>query len=132
MKISKGMIDNYLHYITHCHTFDGVYPDNLSEYSGRISKISQSLEWHNDSEPFKLALDYFLCHPEIDLENVSYPFTMEDDQLRDVIRYMKKLIWDEDGFDCEKVNSVELVNTTVDDWWKMRKQQGLHPEHPQS
>ena len=120
MKISKGMIDNYLHFITHDHRLDGVFPEELAEYDGLIDDIEQSLENHKDKESFKLALDYYLCHPEIDLEDVSSPFIMEDDLMRKIITYMKKLIWNEDKVDCERVGNVEIVNTNKFEWWRSR------------
>ncbi len=128
MELSKGMIANYMHYITNDHILDGVFPEEVEEYENLIATIDKSLKWHNDIEPFRLAMNYYLCHPEIDLEDLfSYPFTMEDELLRKVIKHMMKIIWNQDEVNCDEVKSVVIINTTVDEWWAIRKEQGLHP-----
>jgi hypothetical protein len=130
MEISLGMIRDRLHLITNDYVLDGVFPEEVEKYNDLISEIKQYVAWDNDTEPFRLAMNYYLCHPEIDLEDLfSYPFTMEDDLLRKVIRHMMKIIWNQDGVNCEEVKSIVIVNTTVDEWWEMRKEQGLHPSN---
>ncbi len=128
MKVSFGMIKDYVHLITNDYILDGVFPEEVEEYNDLITEIKQYIEWRNDTEPFRLAMNYYLCHPKIDLEDLfSYPFTMEDELLRKIIKHMMKIIWNQDEVNCEEVKDIEIENTSKFEWWDMRKQQGLHP-----
>jgi hypothetical protein len=129
MDISKGMIDNYLEYVTFG-WFDNesVPATSLDEYHPRVVKLAQSAKRHNDLELLRLGLDYLLCHPEIDLDGHGGYYSWDDGDVREIIHYIRRTVWPNlPSIDPMEVKDVKLVPMSLFDWWDMRKAQGLHP-----
>jgi hypothetical protein len=129
MEISNGMLNHYLDYVTIGWFDDHDIPaDDLGEYHQRIVKLERSAKRRNDLNPLRLGLDYLLCHPEIDLEAHGGRYGWDDEEVRDIIRYIRRTIWpDLPPVNPDEVKDVKLVYTSRFDWWDMRKAQGLHP-----
>ena len=124
IEISRGMIDHYLCFIT-----DGWFdndPDEpaeeLTKYYEYVIRIKQDAVNRNDLEYFRLGIEYLLCHPEISLENHGNVYGWDDDEVREIIVYIRSVIWSDNlDINCEEVKDVQLVNTNRFDWWEMRK-----------
>jgi hypothetical protein len=129
MEISKDLIDHYLEDITLCWFNDHEVPaESLDEYYNLTSGIKQGAIRRNDLNILRLGLDYLLCHPEIDLEAHGSRYGWDDEEVRDIIRYIRRTIWpDLPPVNPDEVKDVKLVYTSRFDWWDMRKAQGLHP-----
>jgi hypothetical protein len=129
MEISKDFIDHYLEDITLCWFNDHEVPaESLDEYYNLTSGIKQGAIRRNDLNILRLGLDYLLCHPEIDLEAHGSRYGWDDEEVRDIIRYIRRTIWpDLPPVNPDEVKDVKLVYTSRFDWWDMRKAQGLHP-----
>jgi hypothetical protein len=122
MKISKDVIDYYLECIT-LHWFND-HDDparNMSEYYDRVVNIKLMASQHNDLEILRLGLDYLLCHPEISLEAHSSSYGWDDDEVRDIIRYIRTIIWP-DALEVNNngVKDIHLTNQSRFNWWKNR------------
>jgi hypothetical protein len=129
MNISKGMLDHYLGYVTgHWFNDHDTPPDNINEYRSAVADIELDAARRNDFDPLRLGLDYLLCHPEIDLEDHGSCYPFLDEEVREIIRYIRRTIWPElPPVNPDEVKDVKLVYTSRFDWWDMRKAQGLHP-----
>jgi hypothetical protein len=129
MEVGMGMLNHYLNNIT-LGWFDneGVPPDSVEEYLPLVQEIKRDATRRNDLEPLRLGLDYLLCHPEIDLEGHGGYYGWDDEEVRDIIRYIRRTIWpDLPPVNPDEVKDVKLVYMSRFDWWDMRKAQGLHP-----
>ena len=70
MKISKGMLDHYIEYVTSYYILDHDVPaDELSDYYDCVLRIKSQAIKHQDLEPLRLGINYLRCHPEINVEN---------------------------------------------------------------
>lgn len=122
MEISNGMLNHYLEDITFgWFGRNELPPDDINEYHDRVLQIKADAAHHNDLEPLRLGLDYLLCNPRISLEDHGgrYPFT--DEEVRDIIRYIRATIYpDATPLNCEEVKDVELVYTSRFEWWDSR------------
>jgi hypothetical protein len=132
MEISTGMVAHYLIHVTgYISELDGCEPEDISEYYDSIMDMKIGADRHNDLEPLQLAIEYLLTHPEIDstkfLSGIHYNYTQE--QSIELLSYIRKILWpDLPAPKTEKVLDVNLVPMPTFDWWKMRTDQGLHPD----
>jgi hypothetical protein len=129
MELSNDMIDHYLDYITVGWFNDHeISADDLYEYAERLEIIKYDATRRNDLQVLRLGIDYLLCHPEIDLEGHGGVYGWDDEEVREIIRYIRRTIWpDLPPVNPDEVKDVKLVYTSRFDWWDMRKAQGLHP-----
>jgi hypothetical protein len=128
MEISKGMVDYYLGKIT-IHWFDtnDLPAENLEDYYEKAKYIEDIAVENNDLKPLKIGFDYFLCNKELDLEDHGYSYSWTDQEVRDIIKYLISIIYQNHLTDCDCLKNHHLLNTTINDWWEMRREQGLHP-----
>ena len=122
MKISRGMLNHYIGYVTDWYISDHNVPaDKLSEYHYYVLKIKEQAIKHEDLEPLRLGINYLLCHSEIDLENHGGMYPWDDDEVREILMYIRSVIW-RNAFEinCKEVKDINLTNTTDIDWWKKR------------
>jgi hypothetical protein len=129
MELSSDMLDHYLGYVTlHWFNRHELPADSLNEYDSLISEIKSDAMRYNDLNPLRLGLDYLLCHSEIDLDAHGGRYGWDDEEVREIIRYIRRTIWPElPPVNPDEVKDVKLVYTSRFDWWDMRKAQGLHP-----
>ena len=122
MKISKGMLDHYIEYITSYYILDhDEIPDELDDCYSYVIRIKAQATKYQDLEPLRLGINYLLCHPEINLDNHGGAYTWDDEEVREILHYIRSIVWPNfPKVDCEEVRNVELTNTTNTHWWKTR------------
>lgn len=125
MEVSNSLFDYYLSMVT-VGFFDDheVPPDDLNEYR----EIIEAMKWwairFDELELLKTVFDYYLCYPEISLEDQGgrYPYTDKD--IREIICYARSVIWpDNPPIDDEAVKNVKFVDEPLYDWRKRRNEQ---------
>jgi hypothetical protein len=128
MKISRGMIDHYLRFITDG-WFDAedVPATDVTAYQELAKDIERSARRRNDIEPLLAGFDYLLAHPEISLEGHGNIYGWDDDEVRVIIRYLLSIIKPSPMSSKSDMSEVTLVPMSREAWWDMRKAQGLHP-----
>lgn len=132
MELSRGMIDYYLGKIT-IHWFDShdLPADRIEDYFEKAVYIKEVAEENDDIRYLEIGLNFLLCHPEISLEDHGYSYSWTDEEVREVISYVRSVIFQKtNSVDCADVNNVVLTNTTVDEWWAKRKGQSLNLDLP--
>ncbi|MEJ7848371.1 MAG: hypothetical protein WKF92_09805 [Pyrinomonadaceae bacterium] len=130
MDISLGMINNYLNYITDGWIdTHGPPAADLHDYYETVMQIKGDVDARNDTVPFLLGLDYLLCNPSLNLDEHGTLYDWEDEEVREVIRYIRSTIYpNADPVDCEKMKEVNLLPMGEYEWWKLRIIEGLHPD----
>jgi hypothetical protein len=132
MEISTGMVAHYLIHVTgYISELDGCEPEDITEYYDSIMDMKIGADRHNDLEPLRLAIEYLLTHPEIDLtkflSGIHYNYTQA--QSIELLNYIRKILWpDLPAPNAQEVHDVKLVSMSTSDWWKMRTDRKLHPD----
>jgi hypothetical protein len=129
MEISKDVLNHYLDYVTvGWFNFRDDPPESVSDCHQKVLVIKDDATRRNDLQVLRLGIDYLLCHPEISLEGHGGVYGWDDEEVREIIRYIRRTIWpDLPPVNPDEVKDVKLVYTSRFDWWDMRKAQGLHP-----
>lgn len=128
MKIATDMFNHYVDYFTGVWTaMHDLPPDSLSEYDEEIALAHVELVQRNDLEPFRLAIDWILLHPEkysLQHHGGTYPF--DDEEVRVILRYLREKIYPGQAApSMSEVKDVELVPQSRFDWWDQRERDGL-------
>lgn len=123
MKISRGILNHYIGYVTDFYISDNnIPPDELTGYYDYVVDLKTDAIRHEDLESLRLGINYLLCHPEIDLDSHGGMYPYDDEEVREILMYIRSIIWsDNSKVNCEEVKDVELVDINKFDWWKMRK-----------
>lgn len=126
MKIAGGVIYHYLN--LYLLNEDWSANGGVEEYYEAVMNLKHDASVANDLEPLRLSVDYILCHPEIDTKGLV-DATWSDKAIREAIKYIRKIVYsDAPPVNCNEVKSVTLLPMNVENWWKMRTEQGLHPD----
>ena len=122
MKISKQILDHYIGYVTDWYVvMNDEIGDELTDYYDSVLRIKDNVSKHQDLEPLKLGINYLLCHPEINLDNHGGSYTWDDEEVREILHYIRSIIWPDDSkLDCAEVKDIQLVDMSKYDWWKSR------------
>ena len=122
MKISKQMVDYYIEYVTSDFILDQDAPSvDVEDYYNYVLRIKTEATKSNDLEPLLLGINYLLCHPEINLENHGGISTWDDEDVREILYYIRSIVYsDNSKVNCEEVKDVELIDMDRHDWWKSR------------
>jgi hypothetical protein len=123
MKISKTTVKFYLDHVMVVYFGDhNQPPEDLSDYDENIENMRIIAQKAGDLPWLKLALQYLLSHPEINLRDYrgSYPF--QPDQVRAILIHIWGVLWpgSEVPGPGEGAN-VELVDMSVEEWADMRR-----------
>ena len=142
-----GILDNYLDpifcgwFITHedppwdqrvtgpeWWEYEGVPPVDGKALDPEIELMGNTARLMGDLEELRLGIDYYLCHPEIDLTDPFFAYCddygWEDAEVREVLKYIRRRLWPEVEINCEEAQQVELVPISKFDWWEQR---GVNP-----
>jgi len=124
MRISEPMIQYYLGTVTVGYFNDQDLPPNdVKSYECLVSTIRQKAVKHADMEHLHIALAWLLTNKEVDLQTFNggrYPFDSEE--MFDIICYIYNSLYPEKGYPAEELlKRVELVDVSLEDWWKARK-----------
>ena len=123
MKISRAMIFDYLTSITaYVGDNDGA-PEDLSEYDEDILNVKLGAEKYGDLDCFRLAIDYLLTHPEANASSYApIHYQYDQEEMKELLNHIKQVIWSTDSMlEREVIDSVELVDISLTDWWKSRR-----------
>ena len=121
MRMSESMIKYYLDTITvgYFNEHD-LPPDNLGDYENLVNTIKSKATKHGDLEYLHVALAWLLTNKEVDLESFNggrYPF--DADEMREIISYVYVYLFqDRETPDIQVLESVQLVNVSLEEWWK--------------
>ncbi|MGF1489076.1 MAG: hypothetical protein ACFBSE_18470 [Prochloraceae cyanobacterium] len=123
MKISGGMVSHYLNAVTAYVGDIGDAAEDVSEYHEDIINMKLRAEKHGDLDSLRLAIDYLLTHPEANPSSyAAIHYDYDDEEIKELLNYIRLVVWSTESVtNLEEVNKVELVNTSLSDWWEMRK-----------
>jgi hypothetical protein len=125
MKISKELVTHYLTSLTNTYIarFD-LPPDPLDGYHDYVMRIGKDASDAGELDALKLALEHVLGNPDISslrLASTTYPF--EEEEVRDILRYMRKTLWPDAGpISPGGPPGVELVDMPLWEWRKRRRE----------
>lgn len=130
MEASKDMLDHYLQYVT-VGWFDYDEHDEPAsdprQYYDRVQELRKDAARRGDLGALRLGLDYLLCHPEESLNNHGYVYSWDDEDVREIVRYIRSTIYpNAPPVNCDEVKNVKLVYTSRFEWWDKRRAEGLH------
>lgn len=129
-KISNGMLINYVSYITNSWMIDNgeEQSSDINEYYAKTLQMEKDMSYRGDLESFRLGLDFYLCHPEINLSRYfDIYYGWEDNELRELFKYLRKTLYSELlPVNCDEIKKVEIVFMSATDWWDSRIE--LQPE----
>ena len=116
------MLDHYIGYLTNIYIVDhDVPPEKLDDYHDYVLMIKSEATRLKDLEPLKLGIDYLLCHREIDLDGHGGLYPYDDEEVRDILQYIRSIVWSNNSkINCKEVENIKLINTSDIDWWKTR------------
>ncbi|MEW6734349.1 MAG: hypothetical protein AB1489_23690 [Acidobacteriota bacterium] len=124
MKISKAIISYYLADVTLAwFNNNDLPPKDIFQYHHCIMQMQLGAISHGDLNELRLAFEYLLANPQINCEEFAgdrYPY--DDKEVREIIHYAWQTIWpDAQPIPPGGPVDVELINTSLDDWWAQRK-----------
>ena len=104
--------------------YEGVPPVDGKALDPYLERMASTAQLMDDLEVLRWGIDYYLCHPEIDLTDADFAycenFGWEDAEVREVLKYIRRRVWPEVEVNCEEVKDVELVHIPSDEWWNQR------------
>jgi len=118
-QLSREMVLHYLSSVT-AGWFDhnDLPPDDVREYLPRVEEMKRHATRHADLENLRLAIEYLLTAPHLDLEHFAGPrYPYDADEVREIIEFAYKKIWPERTLPTE-APAVDLVPIPVDEWWR--------------
>ena len=122
MKVPHQLIDYYLSVVTVTYYNDhDTPPDELGGYDDFIDAMRANAERRGDLGTLKTVFVHLLSHPELDLERYAggrYPY--DDGEIREILTYAVDRIWGPGASVAPE--PVELVQQSVDDYWRGRPQ----------
>lgn len=122
MKISGGMVRNYLSTVTAYVGDNGGAPEDLSEYDEDIINMKRKAERKDDLNYLRLAIDYFIIHPEACTSMYLGGFyDYDEEEIDELLRYIRFKVWGTDSVvNPKEVEKLELEDTMSSEWWQMR------------
>jgi hypothetical protein len=97
MVITPWLVSNYLYDVTDIWAAnDPMPPESVEDYAGLIRKAGRRAEERGELDALRRGIEYILGHPEIDAGPlVAQVFPYEDEGARELLRYVRELLWHE-------------------------------------
>ena len=116
------MIGHYLSAVTSYVGDNDGAPVDLTEYDESIYSMKLKAEQFNDLDYLRLAIDYFITHPEAcTLAYLGGFYDYDEEEKDELLRYIRLKVWGEDFVaNPEEVEKLELEDTMSTEWWQMR------------
>ena len=116
------MVERYLQTVTAYVADNGGAPEDLTEYDECIRDMQIGAENHNETKYLRLAIDHLITYAIADAPDLMEMFYFYDEEEADeLLRYIRFKVWGENFVaNPQLVKKVELVDTSLTDWRKMR------------
>jgi hypothetical protein len=123
VQISKALIEGYLDHVASYIGDVGYLPDDLNEYNDSILDLKKFACERGDLDILRVAIDYLLTHPEIDVSSfAAIHHQFDPDEMKDFLCHIRAIIWPQaSALGLEEIINVEFINISRFDWWEMRK-----------